>query len=233
MTTRQPFAPDECYHVYNRGTEKRTIFQDPADYDRFLALLYLSKGSDSIRLENLRRREQGSTLLTAALECEIVSPRIAIGAYCLMPNHFHLLVRTTDERGLSEYMQKLTTAYTMYFNVKNGRTGALLQGRFKAEHAGQDRYLKYLFSYIHLNPVSLVEPGWQQAGLKDRRRAKRFLEGYRYSSYLDYQGSMRPENAILQPAAFPNYFDSGALFQSHIDDWLEYRAGESGQGPTR
>src|SRR3989344_2009952 len=121
------FAPGEFYHIYNRGTDKRNIFTSRADRDRFLALLYLANQDEPVDL-----KLQGSTLL------EIVErsgmPLVEIAAYCLMPNHFHLLVRELEEGGISKFMQKLTTGYTMFFNKKYERSGSLFQGRFKATH---------------------------------------------------------------------------------------------------
>lgn len=210
------FAPNEFYHIYNRGTEKRNIFMSRADRDRFLALLYLTNQDSPADL-----KLQGSTLL------EIVERRtspqlVEIVAYCLMPNHFHLLVRGLEEGGLSKFMQKLTTGYTMYFNKKNERSGSLFQGRFKATHIDNDRYLQYLISYIHLNPIKLIEPGWKETGIADKARAEQYLETYGYSSYLDYLGTKRPETTILTREALPEYFSSGIDFKTFVTEWLTY-----------
>ena len=210
------FAPGEFYHVYNRGTEKRNIFMSRSDRDRFLALLYLANQSDPADL-----KLQGRTLLeiverrTSALLVEIV-------AYCLMPNHFHLLIRELEEGGISKFMQKITTGYTMYFNKKNERSGALFQGKFKATHVADDRYLRYLISYIHLNPVKLIEPKWKETGIADKARAERYLETYAQSSYLDYLDKKRPEGMILSREALPEYFSSGTDFKTFVTEWLTY-----------
>ena len=143
MTRKVTFAQNEYYHIYNRGVEKRPIFSDKASYDRFLVLMYLCNTKEPIRLPRdftLNLREIFSTKRTEQL--------IEVCAYCLMPNHFHLLVKEGREngKGISQYMQKLTTAYTMYFNTRNSRSGSLFQGVFRAKHANQDEYLKYLYS---------------------------------------------------------------------------------------
>lgn len=210
------FGSGEYYHLYNRGTEKRNIFLEKKDYDRFLTLLYLANqvGPTELKL-------QGRTL------DEISEPRkgerlVDIVVYCLMPNHFHLLVRECQDGGISKFMQKLTTGYTMYFNKKNERSGALFQGKFKATHAADDSYLRYLVSYIHLNPVKLIEPKWKETGITDKARAEQYLETYTPSSYLDYLGKQRPEGIILTREALPEYFSSGTDFKTFVTEWLTY-----------
>ena len=220
MALREKLVPGEFYHLYNRGTEKRKIFLSKRDHERFLALLFLSNSKDPSRLDNLTRSEQGSTLLTRALKIERGETLIDIAAYWLMPNHFHLLVREKEEGGISRFMQKLSTGYTMYFNKKYERSGTLLQGKFKSSHAGEDRYLRYLISYIHLNPVKLIEPKWKEIGIRDKKKASDFLEEYNYSSFLDFCKQERAEAAIITPGALPDYFDSPADFKQSLTEWL-------------
>ena len=210
------FGPDEYYHLYNRGTERRKIFMRKGDYDRFLALLYLANQSEPTEL-----KLQGRTLEKIS-EPRNGEPLVDIAAYCLMPNHFHLLVRELQDGCTSKFMQKLTTGYTMYFNKRYERNGTLFQGRFKATHVADDRYLRYLISYIHLNPIKLIEPKWKEVGIMDEAGAKRYLETYALSSYLDYLGKKRLEGMILSREALPEYFSSGADFKTFVTEWLTY-----------
>jgi putative transposase len=153
-------------------------------------------------------------------EIDVGERRVAIGAYVLMPNHFHILVREIKKGGISMFMEKLQTGYSMYFNKKNDRVGSLFQGRFKAQHVAHDGHLKYLFAYIHLNPIKLIEATWKETGLKDLGRAQRYLEKYRYSSYLDYAGISREHAKILDSAQFPQYFSGPSEFRDFVRDWL-------------
>ena len=214
------FSIDEYYHVYSRGVEKRQIFLDDDDYERFVRLLYLCNGNKPIVFKLFQGRSLD--------ECDRGEPLTAIGAYCLMPNHFHLLLRETNEGGITEFMRKLMTAYSMYFNKKNERTGTLFEGIFKAEHATEDAYLKYLLAYIHLNPLKLIEPKWREIGLEDPGKAKLYLAQYKYSSYQDYlQDKLqdkRPQSCILSSGPFPDYFQDRKEFDGYINDWLAFQA---------
>ena len=207
-----PLVQDEYYHIYSRGNSKREIFHDRNDYERFKKLLYLANSDKNFRLETIKN----------VYEVERGNRLVSIGAYCQMPNHFHIIIKQNGESGASKFMQKLLTAYTMYYNIRYERTGSLFEGKFKAEHLGNDRYLKYVFSYIHLNPVKLIYPDWKEDGLGDKRRVLNFLNKYAYSSFLDYLGENRPEKAILNRREFPNYFPSKRHFENEILDWINY-----------
>ena len=145
MTRKIEFSVDEYYHLYNRGTDKRKIFTTSGEYSRFLILLYLCNSNTSVDVGDYVR--QGLTL-SEIYGKEKGKELVSIGTYCLMPNHFHILIREKIKGGISLFMQKLQTAYTMYFNKKHERNGSLFQGTFKAEHITKDTYLKYLFAYI-------------------------------------------------------------------------------------
>ena len=203
----------EFYHVYNRGNSKQIIFRDKQDYNRFLALLYAVNTK-----QNLIFRLVLNDMYKFDREERLVS----IGGYCLMPNHFHLLLTEVDGGSISKFMQKLTTAYSMYFNEKYDRTGSLFEGKFKSEHSGEDRYLKYLFSYIHLNPVKLVDKNWKTKKIQNKQKILKFLKNYYYSSYKDYLGEKRIESAILNREDFPDYFPDKENFIKEIFEWLSF-----------
>ncbi len=220
MTRNTLFSKGEFYHLYNRGTDKRKIFLDEKDYKRFMSLLFVCNGTSHVNLrEQFSRGLSFSDLVDFNRGDNIVN----IGAYCLMPNHFHLLVHEKVERGLSTFMKKLLTAYSMYFNKKYKRTGRLFEGSFKSKHIENDEYLKYLYAYIHLNPIKIIDPKWKENGIEDRKAAKNYLNSYRYSSYLDGSSfSHRLENEILNKDAFPKYFLKQKDFYEYIDYWLDF-----------
>lgn len=205
--------------MFNRGVEKRLVFTNSNDRNRFQKLLYLCNGTEAVHLSTVREIFSGIPIY----KIERGKALAAIGAYCLMGSHFHLLVRELIGGGVSQFMQKLTTAYTMYFNIRNQRSGSLFEGRFRARHVDSDNYLKYLYSYIHLNPVSHIEPDWKNKGVKNMNRAKEHLKNYRHSSFPDYLKIKRSESAILTPGQFPRYFEKQADFINEIVGWLEFK----------
>lgn len=231
MSRSIKFAPGEYYHIYNRGTEKRKIFLRKHDYDRFLTLLYFANSSNPVDLKSQGSTLSGNSLINKGKNL------VKICAYCLMPNHFHLIIKEVEENGISRFMQKVTTAYTMYFNKANNRNGALFQGRFKAEHANDDNYLKYLIAYLHLNPIGLTDRSWKLEGIKDAKWAETFLDNYKYSSYLDYSRTQdRPVSRILSKNSLPQYHELPSDYSSSVREWLSWKAlqnkDKSPQGST-
>lgn len=216
MTTRfDSLATGEYYHVYNRGADKRALFKDNADYKRFIELLFLSNTHERINVRDIRRT------YTSVFDFNRGEPLVYIGAYCLMPNHFHILLTPAVDNGIQTFMLKLSTGYSMYFNKRYERTGILYQGHFKSSHAFTDEYLKYLFSYIHLNPVKLIQSDWKEVGIRDIDKTRTYLDEYLYSSLPDYIGS-RTESAILERHKFPAYFASKQKIDAELLGWLNY-----------
>jgi len=229
MNRKIVLSVGEFYHIYNRGVEKKDIFLDKDDYERFISLLFLANGVSPVEVRNLKKSvkklDQGGTLVQKMYCINKDESLVGIGAYCLMPNHFHILINEKTEGGITKFMHKLTTAYTMYFNKKYERVGPLLQGTFKSEHADSDEYLKYLFSYIHLNPLKIIDKNWKESPDSDFERRKTFLEEYLYSSYLDYYGFDRGEKVILDKTSFPEYFVSEKDFKDDLLSWLSLDQG--------
>lgn len=216
MVTRNiNISINEFYHIYNRGTDKREIFLDDNDRERFVKLLFIANSTKPFVLRDLPiglpyvEFDRGETL-------------VDIGAYVLMPNHFHLLIKERIDNGISIFMNKLSTSYSMYFNKKYSRTGRLFEGTFKAKHIQEDEYLKYLFAYIHLNPVKLIDPKWKENGIQNKKEAEIYLFKYKYSSYIDYINIARIENQILNKNSFPEYF-LDQDFSTFIKDFLNYK----------
>jgi len=204
---KQNFAKGEYYHLYNRGTDKRKIFLDNEDYEHFLSLMYICNTEKSIELRNIVSNfDRGESI-------------IDIGAYCLMPNHFHILVCEKKEGGLSKFMLKVMTAYSMYFNKKYKRTGKLYEGVFKSTHVNSDRYLKYIYSYIHLNPAKLIDKNWRKDDKRDISQLLKYIFSYSYSSLREYISS---KSQITDPSKFPIYFKRPEEHRKELFEWLNF-----------
>jgi putative transposase len=212
---RIAFAEGEFYHLYNRGVDKRVVFTTAEEYRRFIAYLFLLNDTEVIRVDAVLKSSNGPDW-----KAKPSNPLVALGAYCLMPNHFHLYATPLVDGGVSKFMQRLQTAYTMYFNQKHERSGALFQGTFKARDVNSDAYARYLFSYIHLNPAKITEPKWQEFGSRELRKLSTFARMYPYSSLREYLGA---EHIITDPSKFPEYLRSRKDVDEHIDEWLRLR----------
>lgn len=219
MERKFNFAVGEFYHLYSRGVDKRLIFDDDKDRDRFLKLLFICNHSQPVVFRDIIKNPSIQDIFDFPADKSLVD----IGAYCLMPNHFHILLREKTEGGISFFMKKLLTAYSKYYNTKNKRTGALFEGNFKASHLDDDNYLKYIYTYIHLNPVKLIYPRWREHKNFDLKRITNFLSNYAYSSYNNYIGRGARSVVILNPKEFPSYFDNFSDFSEMINFWLTYQ----------
>jgi len=228
MGLRQiPLVEGEYYHIYNRGNSKQKIFLDDEDYDRFTKLLYLCNSKKRINF-----KEDIIQTRISAWDFERGERLVSIGAWVPMPNHFHLYLIPSpktvfggnfggkNKNGITDFMRKLGTAYSKYFNKKYERTGALFEGRFKSVHIADEIQAKYLFSYIHLNSIKLIQSDWKGNGVKDKNKAIEFLNNYKWGSYQDNMGIKRKENAILNREAFPDYFKDPKIFKKEIFEWI-------------
>lgn len=134
----------EIYHIYNRGVDKRIVFTDQWESQRFLECMQAFNRREPVgSLRNILQKNSDETTDK--------EPLVEIMAYCLNPNHFHLLLRQVSDGGISEFMKRLSGGYTWYFNQKHGRSGSLFQGVFRESHIGDNDYLLHVSAYINLN----------------------------------------------------------------------------------
>lgn len=159
------FAVDEIYHIYNRGTDKRNIFLDFYDVQRFIQTLTLFNTVEPI----------GSLYEITRLNDKPLAPKdeplVEIICYCLNPNHYHLMLKQVYENGISNFIKRVAGGYSWYFNNKYKRTGSLFGGPFKAIHIDSNDYLLRCSSYINLNPrvhqfgdqvAKLTKSSWEE-----------------------------------------------------------------------
>lgn len=194
-----PLVNYEFYHIFNRGVEKRSIFSQKWDYKRFVKTLYYyqflgPKPSFS------KFSKSNSNLFKPSEE----NKRVEIICYCLMPNHFHFLVKQLKESGISNFVGQLSNSYTKYFNTKYERVGSLLQGPFKAVTIETDEQLVHVSRYIHLNPIA--------SGLVKN------LEEYQWFSYPEYIN----HPTICSVSEILNFFPSKEKYKEFVEAQVDY-----------
>lgn len=193
-----PFVNGEYYHVFNRGVAKMPIFKMQGNFKRFIitAMYYQLEGPKprfSFFDPDVTKLDQNKKLI------EII-------CYCLMPNHFHFLLKQKRDGGITEFISKLSNSYTKYLNTKEKRVGPLLQGQFKAVHVETNEQLLHLSRYIHLNP--LVD------------YVVKNLDFYPWSSYLEYIG--RTNNKICSKDIVLGQFKKCQDYKRFVLDQEDY-----------
>jgi len=217
---RVPFGVGEWYDCFTRGIDKRTTFESEPDYRRFVELLYLANDTNLIDRASFYHLSH-EQILTRPRNIPIV----AIGGYCLMGNHYHLLLHEIIEGGISQFMQKLGTGYSGYFNTKRARIGNLFVKPFRSKHIADESYLRHVLQYIHLNPAELIEPRWKSGKVRSISKLQERLHAYPFSSLPDYLGiSSRIHKSILDPQAFALLRDGMPPLSSTLQDAQKYYA---------
>lgn len=197
------YEPGAYYHIYNRGVEKRVIFQDASDYKTFLGYLRLYLTDPHLSGDSRKARPP-------SLPIKNYTGNILLLAYCLMPNHFHLFVRQTEIDGINHFMRSLMSEYVRYFNKKYARVGSLFQGPYKAVRVNSEDQWVYLTKYIHRNPLDL----------SPFRETPERLSTYKYSSYQNYLGLF--QQAWVEPSIILDHFSNDhQLYQKFVEDQEE------------
>lgn len=194
-----PFVNGEFYHLYTRGIEKQQTFFDKRDYSHFIKSLFYYNIQNPKPKFSIYRNSKLFQVDTSKKIAEII-------CYCLMPNHFHLLVKQLQDGGISELMRKLLLSITKYRNTKYNRKGSLFQVPFKAVLIESEEQLLHVSRYIHLNPfVSML--------IKD-------LKSYTWSSYLDYIGLNN--NPAIKKEEILNFFKSPQDYEKFVLNYADY-----------
>jgi len=202
------FAIGEYYHIYNRGVDKRTIFECRDDYKRFLLGMKEFNRLDAIGSlyeKYLREKKIGGSGGSASI-MEAEPPRLVdVICFCVNQNHYHFILKQNEEKGIEKFMQKLGTSYTMFYNNKYSRSGILFQGKYKAIHINTNEYLLLLSAYVNMNHQihGYPEKDWP------------------YSSLLDYTG--KRDGKLCEKEAVLGQFDNNfEQYEKYLNDNAEY-----------
>jgi len=242
------FIKGEFYHIVLRRIKDELLFVDVDDYYRGIFSLYEFNNEKSVTIREKRRiRQRFKETIQRIEKGEIpikvfdlegksnmridkdamVDKReliVKLLAFCLMPNHIHLLVQEIKEGGISKFMQKLGSGLAGYFKRKYGikLKGHFFQDRFSAIHIKTEEQLKVVFVYIHTNPLSLIEPNWKEKGIGDLKKAINFVENYKWSSYQDYLGK-KNFPSVTQRDFILEIMGGEKNCKSWVDAWIKQK----------
>lgn len=205
----------DLFHALNRGVDKRIIFQDNQDYARFVHDMYAFNTTEAAsntrrtKMFDLRSRTSDEVSHTEMRSGEQL---VDIHGWCLMGNHYHLLLGARVEGGLSLFLRRLNVGYAKYFNERYKRSGTLFQGRTKKILIDTDAHLLHILNYVHLNPLDLLESAadWRGGVIGDSDAAINYLHSYKWSSFNDYAGKRNFPSVIT--TSFFNEVFSGDYF---------------------
>ncbi len=202
---QRQFIPGSYYHVYNRGANKQDIFHSARDYEVYTQIMsyYLlhPTGTAQSILARLQDKNKVTNLANDPSSCTLL-------AYCLMPNHFHLLLHQEEsELTISDFMRRLSVTYAMYYNHAHHHSGAIYQGRYKNVTVTNEYQWLYLSKYIHRNPLHLQQ-SYEPCKLKD----------YAYSSYPNYIDLRIDQWVQTSPILDRHTHDSFGQYQRFVED---------------
>jgi len=230
MPYRITFQNGEIYHITVRRIGEQLLFKDLDDHYRGIFSIYEFNNSDSVNIRDCRhlRRNDNKTVRVVRVRDSDAKKRdllVEVLAFCLMPNHLHLLLRQLQEGGISKYMNKFGSGYSGYFKKKHSQkgTGYFFQGRFKGVHIEDDNQLRTVFVYIHTNPVALVESNWKEKGIGEPEKVIKFLENYKWSSYQDY---IEKKNfpSVTERKFLSEVMGGPKKCKEFVDEWVKYKA---------
>jgi len=213
------------YHVLDRGIEKRKIFLDEQDYFRFIHDLFEFNNIESTNNVFYTFNKQYNDVRRHYIEIDRNNrkPRkllVKIYAFCLMSNHYHLLLTPVIENGVALFMKKINGGYVKYFNEKHKRKGTLFEGKYKKILVKDESHFIHLPYYIHLNALDLKFPEWRNKELKNYREAMKFLENYRWSSHLDYIGK-KNFPSVTQREFLMDFFGGHEKYKEDVTNFLK------------
>ena len=203
------FVESEVYHVFGKSIADFVIFNNDSEYERMLqAIRYYQITRPAIKLSRfIKQSKNNSKDFEVNSSAEDLEKLIDIIAYCLMPTHFHLIVRQVKEKGIVIFTKNALNSYTRYFNLRHKRKGPLWEGRSKKVLVESDEQLLHLTRYIHLNPVT--------AYLTDKP------EHWAMSSYREYISDSGQADRICEHKDLMDM--SPDKYQEFVEDRISYQ----------
>jgi putative transposase len=225
MPIKRPnLVNNEIYHVVSRVNGDGLLFKDVDDYYRGIFSIYEFNNSKPVEiwLRRLQRKKEKLLGETFSQYADNRNKVVEVLAFCLMPNHIHLLLRQLQDDGITKFMRKFGAGYASHFNKKYSCKGHLFQGRFKPVLIKDDNQLKIVFVYIHTNPVALIEPNWKEKGVGDTDKIIEFLESYKWSSYQDYIGGKNFQSVTQRDFLLETMGGLEGCME-YVKDWIRHK----------
>jgi len=222
------FTIGEYYHVYNRGNRKEMIFYEEKDMWRFLRTIrFFNDSHSSLNIlrqltyqltsdvNNVNKSDPGSIFeLGWPSDWPERDPLVKILCYCLIPNHFHLLLKEIRKGGISKFMQKIGNGFSKYSNLKYQNVGRVFQGPYKIKLIKEQKYLEYLMVYIQVINVLELFPGGIERALMNSEKAMKFVDNYIFSSHPDYAGLRK--SLIIEKDILAKIFPTNASYKQFV-----------------
>lgn len=209
------------YHILNRGVEKRKIFLNEKNYLRFLHNMEDLNDENVITQPYFKRR---NNLNCTPSTVKIKNPLIKLICWCLMPNHFHILLKEVIENGAGLFSMKNTAGYTRHFNETNNRSGVLFQGKSKIIPIKDNNHFSWLPFYILANPLDLFQPDWREKGVKNPKKSFDFLLNYKWSNFSELLNNITdrtPSTVSNGNDIFYDTFNTNREnFRKDFEEWL-------------
>lgn len=217
MARKIPIYTEGIFHIFNRGVDKRAIFGGDRDRQRLFETISYYRFEQPIRLAqsitlSLNKPSAPTLNELSSLEKGQKRKLVELISYCLMPNHFHLILKQLVDGGITEFMHRLGTSYTNFFNTKYQRSGSLFQGTFKAVLVETEEQLAHLSRYIHINPLKSSHSNL----------TPKLLRSYHWSSFPEYLGEIKSgicdKDIILNLFKNPKEYESFVLAKIEKDE---------------
>lgn len=222
MRRKEIFAQEEYYHVYGRTILGIPEFEDYKNANRLIRAFLIANSTNSSEAFLFLKNNKNATISDLVDIIKQGEKLVNILCYCIMPNHYHLVLQELQEGGISDFIKKCNTSIANYINKKQDRRGPLFESRFKAKHIDNNEYLLHLSLYIHLNPLDIISgKSWREGKLKNWKEAKKKLLAYPYSSLKSFLEEKNYDLIISGAEIIAEQFDSKKDYELFLQQWSD------------
>ncbi|MBU2219081.1 transposase [Patescibacteria group bacterium] len=221
---KTPFVSGEYYHIYSRTILNVPEFRDNRNAERLAQSFLIANSTESTRAFQFLRNHEDATIEDAVEIAKTGEKLVDVLCYCIMPDHYHLLIKELKDNNISNFMRKCNISISKYVNIKNDRRGTLFESRFNSKHIDTNEYLLHLSLYIHLNPLDFISGReWRENKLKDWPSAKKKLFDYPWSSLKSYinENDNYKDSIISGTEIIKDQFKDVKEYELFLQEWSE------------